>query len=363
MAELADKIAALVPHAEGNLAAMIQLARMMRKAGQHEQALAQCRKAIALAPQDAELAARVNRLLSEYVKAWHFAIVRDERRNAAYDAALRRAIRPGSRVLEIGTGTSLLAMMAARAGAAEVITCEMNPVIAEAAREILVRNGFADRVRVIAKHSDELDVEADLHGPVDILVSEIVSNNLLGQDVLAVHERAVRDLLKPGGHVIPARGAIRVALAEDLRDDRERLGEINGFDLSSFNALMPPARKIRVDHERLKLRGEAADLFVFDFGVGQFCAPARACAACVATGGRVNGIAQWIALDMDGHTRYENRPAPDATLSCWAVLFHPLPHTIDTSPKQEIRVFGSHDRHQVSIWCDPSGDKIHRLPT
>jgi len=361
MAELTEKIAALVPLAEGNPAAMIQVAHMMRKDGQPEQALAQCQKALALAPQNAELAAQANSLLSEDVPAWHFSIVRDERRNAAYDAALRRAIRPGARVLEIGAGTSLLALMAARAGAAEVITCEMTPAIAEAAREIVVRNGLADRVRVIAKHSDKLDVEADLGGPVDILVSEIVSNDLLGQDVLPAHQRAVRDLLKPGGRVIPARGAIRVALAEDLRDDNERLGEIDGFDLSPFNALMPPVRRIGVGHERLKLRSDVADLFVFDFGASQFCAPARASAACVATGGRVNGIAQWIALDMDGDTRYENRPAPDAT-SCWAILFHPLLHPIDASPEQEIRVFGSHDRHQVLIWCDRTDDAIRRLP-
>jgi type II protein arginine methyltransferase len=353
MADLADQIAALLPHTEGNPTAMLQVARMMRKDGQREQALVQCRKALALAPQDAELVAQANRLLSEDVPAWHFVIVRDEQRNAAYDAALRRAIRPGSRVLEIGTGTGLLAMMAARAGAAEVMTCEMTPAIAEVAKEIVARNGFADRVRIIAKHSDMLDVEADLRGPVDILVSEIVSNNLLSQDVLAAHERAVRDLLKPRGFVIPARGSIRVAPAEDLRDDQERLGEIDGFDLSPFNSLMPPVRQIRVGHERLRLRGEAANLFVFDFGARQFCAPARASVTCVATGGRVNGIAQWIALDMDQDTRYENHPAPDTT-SCWAVQFYPLPRTIDASPEQEIRVFGSHDRHQVSIWCDPA---------
>ena len=29
---------------------------------------------------------------------------------------------------------------------------------------------------------------------------------------------------------------------------------------------MPPVRSIRVGHERLKLRGNAADLFAFDFG-------------------------------------------------------------------------------------------------
>jgi hypothetical protein len=84
----------------------------------------------------------------------------------------------------------------------------------------------------------------------------------------------------------------------------------------------------------------------------RFCAPARASAACVAEGPRVNGIAQWIALEMDKDTLYENRPALGAT-SCWAVLFHPLPHPIDVSPGQEIRIFGSHDRHHVSIWCDP----------
>jgi hypothetical protein len=119
--------------------------------------------------------------------------------------------------LEIGTGTGLLAMIAVRAGAAEVITCEKTLAIAHMATEIVARNGYADHVRIIAKHSDELDVEADLGGPADILVSKIVSNDLLGEPA---HERAVRNLLKPGGRVIPARGRIRVALAEDAHTGR-----------------------------------------------------------------------------------------------------------------------------------------------
>jgi hypothetical protein len=151
--------------------------------------------------------------------------------------------------------------------------------------------------------------------------------------------------------VIPARGTIRVALAEDVLNDKERLEEIDGFDLSPFNNLMPPVRQIRIGHERLTLRSDAADLFAFDFGASQFCAPAHASVICRALGGRVNGIAQWIALDMDGETCYENRPAKGAT-SCWAVLFHPLPHPIDALPGQEILVSGSHDRHRISIWLE-----------
>ena len=54
-------------------------------------------------------------------------------------------------------------------------------------------------------------------------------------------------------------------------------------------------------------------------------------------------------------------PSRAGATSCWAVRFLPLPHPIDASPGQNIRVFGSHDRHRVSIWCDPQA--ICRVPS
>lgn len=344
-------IAALLPKAEGNPAAMLRLAQFMRKDGQLEAAHMLCRRVLALVPANSELAARARQFWSETVPSWHFNIVRDERRNAAYDAALRRAVGPQSRVLEIGTGSGILAMMAARAGAAAVVTCEMTPEIADLAKEVIALNGYADRVRVVAKHSDKLDVIADLGGRADILVSEIVSNNLLQENVLPAHERAVRDLLKPGGVVIPAGGRIRVALADDAEMERVRLGTIAGFDLSPFNRAQRSAWRIEVGEARLTLHSEAADLFTFDFASGDYCAPARTSVVCHSTGGRVSGIAQWMALQLDAETGYENRPEPGA-ISCWAVLFYPLPQPIDTVPGQPFRIFGAHDRYRPAIWAE-----------
>jgi predicted nicotinamide N-methyase len=348
MAELKDKIAALESRVQGNPAAMLLLARMLQEDGQKERALAMCRSALSLAPDDVELAARAKRLVTASVPRWHFDIVKDEARNAAYDAALRRAVKPHSRVLEIGTGTGLLAMMAARAGAAEVITCEQTPVIAEKAAEIVALNGYAGRIRVVAKHSDQLDAEADMGGRADILVSEIVASDILGEDVLPAHERAVRDLLKPGARVIPARGVARVALAHDAREDLDRLTNVGGFDLSAFTALAPAVRRIGAGHGRLSLRSEAADMFVFDLASAQYCAPSQASLLCRSAGGPVNGIVQWIALELDEVTRYENRPAPGAR-SCWAVLFHPFTRTVDSVAGQEFRILGSHDRERLTI--------------
>ena len=65
----------------------------MGKDGQRERALSLCHKALALAPTDAELVGHANRFLSRDLPAWHFSIACDDVRNAAYDAALRRAVR------------------------------------------------------------------------------------------------------------------------------------------------------------------------------------------------------------------------------------------------------------------------------
>ena len=350
MSNLGEGLAALLPQAEGNPLAMMRMAALMRKNGQDEEALGLCNRALTLAPDDLALAAQGRDFLSKGVPGWHFAIVADAVRNAAYDAALRRAISPGMKVLEIGAGSGILAMMAARAGAAEVVTCEMNPVIAQTAQGIIERNGYGDRVRIFRGHSDKLTL-AELGGRFDILVSEIVSNTLLGEDVLPAHEKAMRDLLKPGAQVIPARGRVRIALAEDLQGEKHAMGAVDGFDLSPFNDLARPVRYFSPGHERLGLRSAPADLFDFDFGTAKYCAPATTEISLRSQGGRVNGIAQWVALKMDAQGNYENHPAPGAE-SCWALVFHSFPASIDTAPGQEIRIAGSHDRHHLTIWAE-----------
>lgn len=339
-------IAAMLVRAEGNPRAMLALARHL-----HGEALiALIDRALALDPSDGELRVIAGEIVSVRAPAWHFIIVRDKVRNDAYEAALKRVVTPGSVVLEIGTGSGLLAMMAARAGARKVFTCEMDPTVAATARQIVAANGYADRVTVLSKHSNAIDLAADMGGErADVLVSEIVSNDLLGEEALPAMEYAVPHLLTPGAAVIPAKGAVRVALAEDVHWSGQRMREVSGFDLSAFNRFERTARDVRVGDPRLILRGEAKDLFTFDFAATGPYPKARTDTQLTAAGGPVNGVVQWIALDMDDHGRYENQPGP-AAASCWSAMFHPFDEPLDTLPGQVLRISASHDRVSLRVW-------------
>ena len=345
---MAERLAA---RAGDDPAALAQIARLVFG---KDDALARrlARRALALAPDDGKVHALARETLSRGVAGWHFKIVADPRRNAAYDGAIRRAVRPGTRVLDIGAGSGLLAMMAARAGAASVTSCEMNPAIAETASEIVAANGYGDTVRVIAKHSHDVDAETDMGGRADLLVSETISNDVVGQYWLAALEDAKARLLTPGARIIPSRTIARVALAHDAQFEKERMDLVDGFDLGRFNALAVPRYQIRPGSDRLTVRSAPADLFDFDFQGGSRFPEASAEAALVADGGPVNGIVQWIAIQLDAECWYENAPGQ---ASCWAPLFTPLPAPIAPAPGTRVRIAGQHDRRRMIVWLAGAG--------
>jgi hypothetical protein len=81
-----------------------------------------------------------------------------------------------------------------------------------------------------------------------------------------------------------------------------------------------------------------------------------------ASGGRVNGIAQWIRLEIDEEGRYENCPS-DNRPSSLSALFHPLMQPVEMAQGDTLTVYGSHDRRSLRIWGEVSqagfaGDRV-----
>lgn len=340
-----------VAAAKGDAQKLAALAVTASRIGLKPRAYPLAREAQILAPHDADVASMTSELIAGDVPGWHFYMVLDEARNRAFEAAIKRSVGPDSHVLDIGSGTGLLAMMAARAGAGSVVSCEMNPAIADVATEIVALNGFADRVRVIAVKSTSLDAETDLGGRVNLIVSEIVSNNLLAEDVLPTMADAVSRLLAPGGRMIPESGQIVVSLADWDGHGRDGMEDVAGFDMRPFNRLEQRPLRLKVGDRGIELRGEPVDLFDFDFTSGGPWPDQQHSVELIADGNYINGVIQWIRLKVDAHSTYENRPKPE-TMSNWAALFVPFGREIVPPEGTVIRVYGAHDGHAVRIWVD-----------
>ena len=192
-------------------------------------------------------------------------MVADRRRTDAFAAALRQVVKPGDVVLDVGTGTGILAMMAAKAGAARVYAIDQAD-IAEAARRVVAANGLDGVVEIRQGAAAELQ----LPERVDVLVSEWLGNLAYVEgmldDVLAARDAN----LKPGGRMIP--GAIEVRLAPI--DDPVLYGHdgpgfwrepVHGLDLSVLEDLeLAQARAVQIRVEPWALLAEGAVVSAVD---------------------------------------------------------------------------------------------------
>jgi len=234
----------------------------------------------------------------------HRQYLSDRVRVGVYAAAIPLVVRPGDVVLDIGTGTGVLGILACRAGARRVYAIEAEGTV-EVARAVAEANGVADRIRFIHGHSAHVTIPE----PVNAVLSDLIGHMGFEAGVFQVYEQA-RTWLAPGARLMPCRVTIAAAPVDHpdgFRDAHFWSTPVEGITLDpvlrwSINTGYPfkfQARQLLSDERAAAVfpTAGAPAMFAVDGDVA------------IARAGTVHGIAGWFSADMAPGVTLTNDPA------------------------------------------------------
>jgi SAM-dependent methyltransferase len=264
----------------------------------------------------------------------HAMMLSDSIRSEAYRRAIESSVRPGDVVIDVGTGTGILALFAAQAGAKRVYAIEPTG-ITELARQIAHRNGLDARIQFVRANAEE----ADIPEKADCIVSEWLGVFCLQENMLPCVAGARDRFLKPGGKMLPEAVDLLVALLEDedLYHDhvarwRQRPYGLDYTDFASCQAndvhvtAISPAALLSdpaaIGHIDMRTAADAT----FRWETRLRAARKALC----------HGLAGWFRASFPGGVVLDT--APHNPLTHWQQAFFPFAEPISLTPDEEVRL-------------------------
>ncbi len=292
------------------VARLVSLGQAHLENKQFASALDSFESALYLDPASEEAEAGRARAMCMVIPRWHFEMLNDEQRNEAFERALSKAITARSVVLDIGSGTGLLAMMAARAGAAATLSCELVAPLAELAREVVARNGLSDKILIMGKKSTELSVGHGVPRKANLLVTETVDCGLLGEGIVPSIEHAKANLLTADARIIPRAATVYAMLVESTRlRNLNCVERCAGFDVSLMQQYATrgyfPVRLAAFEYAALT---EPFEVFRFDFEREAILPARKRIAVAAARGGTCHAVVFWFDMRLDEEISISNEP-------------------------------------------------------
>lgn len=266
---------------------------------------------------------------------FHRQLLFDSVRTNAFLHSVAAVVRPGDVVVDLGTGTGILALAACRAGAARVYAIDHDSIW-HVASSLAQQNGFSDRIAFISADARSVNLPQS----VDVVVSECLGlMGIGGTMVPAVMDLAQRSL-KPGGRVIPGNISAFLAPAESaLNTEYVSPWTMKGpgdFDFSPLRGLARNNVYIST-MTRANLIADQQRLFHVNLRDGSWKAETRADVVFHVNDAReFHGYCGWFEATLCDDITLNTSPGHPPTV--WEQLFLPLEHELRVDPGDDIRV-------------------------
>ncbi|MFJ4133071.1 50S ribosomal protein L11 methyltransferase [Pseudomonas cyclaminis] len=273
------------------------------------------------------------------IPRWHFSMLNDRQRNKAFFDAINATDFTNKTVLDIGTGSGLLAMLIARKGAQHVYTCEFNPLMAAKAEEIIRINGLEHRVTVINKLSIDLVSGEDIPRNIDIMISETIDCGFFGEGFGHALTHAKRELLSPGAIVIPESVKLHACLlsSQEVANLNCVYDDVFGLDISAFNSFQTAGYfPVRLQTWPHRLVSNTVEFYSVDFNSKFVFDASLELTFTANVNALVHGVVFWFDLFLNETTCLSNEPCNACSHWMQAVQLFERPIYVETF--QEYRV-------------------------
>ena len=260
---------------------------------------------------------------------YHRTLIADHVRNQAFHDALAAVIKRGETVVsDIGAGTGLIGLMAAKLGARDVFLYEAAEVAGVAAA--VLKANRAKTCQLLPCHSTEMDDPPR----ADVVVSETLGNYALEENIIDTLADARKRHLKDGGVIIPAR--IRQFVVPVISD--RFWNELVVWNGVGFDIDLSVARTMSLNNvyvrsfvaDDLLAGGRAAKKWdVVTLGSDTRAARKGEASWSLEAKATIYGFAYWWEAELSPGVTLST--APDAPRTHWEQLFFPLgtPMTVE----------------------------------
>jgi len=292
-------------------------------------------------------------------------MLHDDRRTSDFLAAIAEGVGPGDVVVDLGTGSGVLAVAAARAGARHVYAIEATD-IADVAERVFEVNGVGDRVTLVRGWSHDVE----LPERADVLVTETIGSEPLEEDILGAVLDARKRMLRPGATLIPNRLSLlaRPLLLPDPAARQRSIGpsavarwrRLYGIDFQPLlDAAFPEPLQDPVEAETAALWppvGSAVVLASIDLATFEAPQVEASAALRVDPPGTVNAVAVTFRADLFGEIEHTLDPWRWPQ-SSWATSVWVFPEPVMVGDDEELAISY---RHHVSRSTDGLTCEVRR---
>lgn len=198
------------------------------------------------------------------VLQYHQLMLADGVRNRLLAAAISQHVTAETNFLDIGAGTGVWAILAAKLGAKRVVAVEIEECLIPVIHKHAEENGVADRIEIIHGRSDDVKI----NGKFDLIVSELFGGDAFGSETVTSFIDVRNRFLAAGGILIPQKLAMFAvpAFIEGPPESGPAGVDIKGDFLKAVR-LNYPQNITRTDRENIKFLAEPQKLVELDFSI------------------------------------------------------------------------------------------------